>query len=742
MRLVAFKSAIATLSMVTLIHSAAAQAVKTEPYTWRSVTIKANGFIDGIVFSPVERGLFYIHTDMGGAYRHEAKTGQWVCLTDWVQHDDFSLNQMGVETMALDPEDEDRVYAGIGTYMGPSAVIRSTDRGETWQRTNVPFGMNGNGSARNAGERMNVDPNLRSRLIYGTRTSGLWESSDYAATWTKIESFPATGEQKPPCTDAGIVWTLFDKSSGQPGVRTPIAYAGVCTTAAEKVFRTVDGGNAWEAIPGQPGGALLPTRAAIAPDGSFMYLTYIIGEGYPGPHGAVGGDVYRVDQPNSSAPTWTKISPATGKFGWSGVAIDPTNPQVVYVSTLCRYGEVKDDIYRSTDGGKTWAALGINTHRDDSSAPYVVDFGMHWVGDVQIDPHDKNHALFTTGWGMYRTTELQKPNPTWAFYNEGFEQSAVLELCSPPNGTAHLLSAIGDRDGYIHDDFAVSPKLGRFGQPNSAGQIDNMAIGTNRSMAFAWNDPNVLARIGDYQSQYSLDGGKTWHWFEKPNLKRRENGRPTQVSIAVSADGKNVVRAPRNTAVVRSERTVDGFSAWAECSGIPQGEWMLAADLIDPSTFYARGDMGIFASNDGGATWSIQTSSLPDEPHWIRATPGKKGHLWLSAGKEGAEGLHRSIDGGKTWSRVAEDVVAVAKQVGLGAPAVGGDYPAVFVGGTVGGLRGFFRSDDQGKSWVRINDDKHHYGNVTVITGDPRVHGRLYVGTNGRGILYAERSRK
>jgi hypothetical protein len=41
-----------------------------------------------------------------------------------------------------------------------------------------------------------------------------------------------------------------------------------------------------------------------------------------------------------------------------------------------------------------------------------------------------------------------------------------------------------------------------------------------------------------------------------------------------------------------------------------------------------------------------------------------------------------------------------------------------------------------------VNDDAHHYGNVTVINGDARVHGRLYVGTNGRGILYAEPAAK
>jgi regulation of enolase protein 1 (concanavalin A-like superfamily) len=37
-----------------------------------------------------------------------------------------------------------------------------------------------------------------------------------------------------------------------------------------------------------------------------------------------------------------------------------------------------------------------------------------------------------------------------------------------------------------------------------------------------------------------------------------------------------------------------------------------------------------------------------------------------------------------------------------------------------------------------ISDLAHEYGDVVTIQGDPRVYGRLYVGTNGRGILYAD----
>jgi xyloglucan-specific exo-beta-1,4-glucanase len=51
---------------------------------------------------------------------------------------------------------------------------------------------------------------------------------------------------------------------------------------------------------------------------------------------------------------------------------------------------------------------------------------------------------------------------------------------------------------------------------------------------------------------------------------------------------------------------------------------------------------------------------------------------------------------------------------------------------------GIFRSTDEGRNWLRIDDSMHHYGFVGVISGDPKVFGRVYLGTNGRGIPYGD----
>ncbi len=49
---------------------------------------------------------------------------------------------------------------------------------------------------------------------------------------------------------------------------------------------------------------------------------------------------------------------------------------------------------------------------------------------------------------------------------------------------------------------------------------------------------------------------------------------------------------------------------------------------------------------------------------------------------------------------------------------------------------GVCQSIDGGTTWKRINDDTQKWGNVNKrISGDPKHYGRVYISTNGRGII-------
>ena len=149
-------------------------AAAEQQYVWRAVAMGGGGFVDGIVFHPTARDLMYARTDVGGAYRWDDKKQEWIALTDWLSP--AQGNFTGIESIALDPSDPNRVYLAAGTYAnGAAAILRSDDQGRTFQYAETPFRMGGNAEGRSNGERLAVDPNEGAILFFGSRREGLWE---------------------------------------------------------------------------------------------------------------------------------------------------------------------------------------------------------------------------------------------------------------------------------------------------------------------------------------------------------------------------------------------------------------------------------------------------------------------------------------------------------------------------------------------------------------------------------------
>lgn len=702
----------------------------TSAYAWRNVQIVGGGFVSGIITHPREKGLMYARTDIGGAYRWDATRKQWAPLTDWVTGDDWTLT--GIESLAIDPSDPKRVYLAAGTYTnswsGNGSILRSEDRGATWKRTPMPFKMGGNEDGRSNGERLAVEPNDGRILFFGSRATGLWRSADRGVTWAQVDRFPAvatspssrsgTGEWD---RAIGIVFVQFFPNKERKDKPTQTIYAGVSTPEIS-LFRSTDGGATWNPVPGQPTG-LRPHHVALSPDNNALYLTY---GNHPGPNNITDGAVWKLD-PRSD--TWTNITPLkpgeSDRFGYGGVTVDARKPGTVMVSTMDRWAR-KDELFRSTDSGKTWKPIGPRAVRDHSLAPWLTwgrpqtELG-HWIGDIEIDPFDSNRVLYVTGtgiWASLNVTEADADRPTrWVVGAKGLEECVVNEVLSPPSG-ASLLSVVWDIDGFRHEDLNASPPDGFF----------KPAHGHNTSIDFAEGDPNVVARVfgGDRaQGAYSLDNGRTWTDFSANPPGSRGQG-----MIAVSADGGTFVWTPSEGAPHVSR---DRGAAWTACAGIP-ARLRVVADRVNPSTFYAFDREGglLYASTDGGATFTPWANNLPRSEGFLRAVPGKAGHLWLAS----RNGLLRSTDGGVNF--VKHLGVQEGRRIGFGKAAPGRNYPALYVVGKVEGIYGIFRSDDEAGAWVRVNDDQHQFGSLNSITGDPRVYGRVYLGSANRGILYGE----
>lgn len=788
----------ATTWLATVIPRACA-STQSYPYQFNHVAVTGGGYITGIIAHPTEPKLMYVRTDIGGAYRWEQDENKWIPLTDFVSAADSNL--LGTEAIGLDPTDPDRLYLAQGRYLtsNNTAFFVSSDRGATFDVYPAPFPMGSNELGRNNGERLAVNPFSPDEVWFGTRTEGLWKSTDRAKTWTNVTSVPDAF-----ANNMGIYFVIFDpRQSGT-------IYVGGSTPGG--LYRTQDHGRTWEAVPGQPttwdnstlvaGEAPLsagpqPMKAVLTSDGATLYVTYA---DFPGPYGVQYGYVYRFD---TARAAWTNVTPGVGNNsypppyapqawppgGFCGVSVDAGDPDTLVVTTLDRDpGPALDSLYLSRDGGRSWrdvaqlssppGAGGYWGHpiaeaalENGTGVPWLsFDWGGEWGGygapspvrglakfgwwmsALLMDPSDPGHVMYGTGATIWSTDDVlaaeRNQPPEWYIQAQGIEETFALAMISPSEGPAHLLSGFGDINGMRHDDLWEPQPM--FGLP---------AFSNLDSLDWAGQKPSVVARVGDCglaypdgcgQGAYSTDSGGNWTKFPTcaPGIGPATT---TDGVIAVDASGEHFVWS---TLVAAQDggpwASADAGATWTAPAGDLRAQTPnVSADRVRPGTFYAcDDDAGTFyLSTDGGRSYAGTPASslgLPGEGGSC-APPvvnfNRAGELWLALG---ARGLWHSGDFGGSWERVGPaglqaDFFSVGRGPEPGAPA----DVSLFLWGRVaasgpGSVDGLYRSDDAGESWARVNDEAHQYGGPELILGDPRVYGRVYIGTGGRGIVYAD----
>ncbi|MFG2934314.1 cellulose binding domain-containing protein [Streptomyces sp. NPDC048282] len=731
-------------------------ALAADTYTWNNARIDGGGFVPGIVFNRTEKNLAYARTDIGGAYRWSEPTKTWTPLLDSVGWDEWG--HTGVVSLASDPVAPDKVYAAVGTYTNSwdptnGAVLRSADRGAGWQKTDLPFKLGGNMPGRGMGERLAIDPNKDSVLYLGAPSGkGLWRSTDSGVTWSQVTNFPDVGDYVQDSTDTtgyasdnqGIVWVTFDESTGTTGTATKTIYVGVADKD-NAVYRSTDAGATWTRLAGQPTGYLAHKGVLDAKNG-YLYLAY---SDKGGPYDGGKGRLWRYA---TATGTWTDISPvaeADTYYGFSGLTVDRQHPGTVMATAYSSWWP-DTQLFRSTDSGATWTKAWDYTSYPNRSNRYTIDvssspwltFGANpsppeqtpklgWMTEsLEIDPFDSDRMMYGTGATLYGTEDLTKWDSGGQFTVKpmvrGLEETSVDDLAAPPSGGAQLFSALGDIGGFRHTDLTKVPSM----------MYTSPTFTTTTSLDFAESNPNTVVRVGNLDSgphiAFSTDNGANWFAGTDPS------GVSGSGTVAAGSDGSRFVWSPAGAGV---QYTTGFGSSWSASSGIPAGA-VVESDRVDPKTFYGFESGTFYVSSDGGATFTTSAATgLPSgDSVRFKALPGTKGDVWLAGGATGgAYGLWHSTNGGTTFTKLAN--VDQADTIGFGKAAPGASYQTLYTSAEIGGVRGIFRSTDAGSTWTRINDDAHQWGwTGAAITGDPRVYGRVYVSTNGRGVIYGDTS--
>lgn len=391
-------------------------------------------------------------------------------------------------------------------------------------------------------------------------------------------------------------------------------------------------------------------------------------------------------------------------------------------------------IYRSADGGENWEQVsGLSEEMKPYMQKHSATYG--WVfGQIRVDPVDEN-TIYTMGLGLHVSNDGGK-----TFRRLSGMHGDHHGLWIDPDNTNYLLNT---NDGGI----CVSYDRGE----NWNCWFDNLPVVQFFNVNYDMKDPfRVYGSIQDHGSMYGtvdLSEG-------------RDKIEPVEFEWAPGGEGSSHVIHPENKDIVFSAgfygsimRTdMSEEDKWRENSEslLPErfpdepklrGQWIAPFILSphNPDIVY-HGMQYLMMSKDRGNTWEYISPDLSyndqkkmgDIPYQtissISESPMKSGLIY--AGTDDGR-LHRTKDGGRTWTEI---IKGVAKNKWISrVEASMYDMATVYM--TQNGKRDddfqvyIWKSTDFGVSWKDISGNIP-IGPVNVIREDPVDENIIYVGTD------------
>jgi photosystem II stability/assembly factor-like uncharacterized protein len=268
---------------------------------------------------------------------------------------------------------------------------------------------------------------------------------------------------------------------------------------------------------------------------------------------------------------------------------------------------------------------------------------------------------------------------------------AAVGFVDPPDGAGGADGAaprllVGVRSEHWGPTVAHSDDLGQTWVESERGAV-RFPEGTDAALARVWQlqaDPGRPTRVWAGCEPTSLwvsdDSGESfglvrglWDHPHRPTWEPGFGGAAVHTVVPDATDGDRVLVAMSAGGVYV---TSDGGTSWAPSnSGIsayflpdPNPEYgqcvhKVAADASGAAVLYAQNHHGVYRSDDAGATWASIADGLPSDFGFVMlAHPTRPGTVWVlpleadarRVPPKGRLRLHRSRDGGRSWSEVGD----------------------------------------------------------------------------------------
>ncbi len=629
--------------------------------------------------------------------------------------------------LAVDPTNDKNWYIGAGDFFNLKEVHRSaqfpqgninrrsdygwiwksTDRGETWQKI-----TNGLPKSVDVG-RIVVDP-TNPKIVLAATGHGLYRSEDEGLTWQ------LSGEGLP----NNLPRDLTSHYNAQNGAYTLyliehsiyVADGKGSTNVKGGVFKSMNGGLSWESITGN----LAIDLTALHDNDAVNCYYRTLGQWY-----GITPQMARKEYPKLPTSTYSTFN---------RIRVNPNNPQEVYLVHNFRqdFGFPPGEIWKTTDGGKTWiASLRIGNYWSDNNPDEA-----YWAARnnptnmnatfAHIAPFVNSRAASTAG---SRFLEINTAGDIYTCVNQQ-------TLCSTDGGASW--QQVDDNE----TETGSKAWVGRGGS-DMPGRYLLLETGVKGRMLLCSGEHGLWenAPLGSYPDKEAvavrqIDG----QLFDDLSTDSKESGAHSIATVAVDPHNPDILY----TLIFRQEhrdylrKSTDGGKTWSNFSkpianfnppntwGYHMFQFSLMIDPEDGSNFYFNSikdpiqevgdgghlkdydEYGVHVSRDGGRTWQLNNSGLPAGCSVRRMCmdPANSSTLYAALNRNKAYhgGLFVSTDKAESWQEVA----IPQSIVGVNNVFVDRNNGYIYIScGSRGGERlagGVYRSKDGCTTWEKIFD--------------------------------------